>query len=137
VEAHIPESYIESLSGRLEMYRRIADIRSEEDAMDVTDELIDRYGDAPKSVAGLIQVALLRNQAGKMGFSEIKQQNGGLYFYSKTLDMKWIGDISDLFKGRVLVGAGEKPYVSLKLQPGDEILGVLKKALFVEKKTKN
>jgi transcription-repair coupling factor (superfamily II helicase) len=119
------------------MYRRIADIRSEEDAMDVTDELIDRYGDAPKSVAGLIQVALLRNQAGKMGFSEIKQQNGGLYFYSKTLDMKWIGDISDLFKGRVLVGAGEKPYVSLKLQPGDEILGVLKKALFVEKKTKN
>ncbi len=137
VEAHIPESYIESLSGRLEMYRRIADIRSEEDAMDVTDELIDRYGDAPKSVGGLIQVALLRNQAGKMGFSEIKQQNGSLYFYSKTLNMEWIGEISDLFKGRVLVGAGEKPYVSLKLQPGDEILGVLKKMLFAEKKTEN
>ena len=105
--------------------------------MDVTDELIDRCGDDRRSVGGLIQVELLRNRAGKMGFSENKQQNGSLYFYSKTLDMKWIGELSDLFKGRVLVGAGEKPYVSLKLQPGDEILGVLKKALFAEKKTEN
>ena len=53
IEAHIPERYIATNDGRLEMYRRIADIRSEEDALDVTDELIDRYGDPPKSVEGL------------------------------------------------------------------------------------
>ena len=47
VQAHIPEGYIESLSQRLEIYRRISDIRSQDDAMDVLDELIDRFGSLP------------------------------------------------------------------------------------------
>ena len=49
--------YIESLSQRLEIYRRISDIRSQDDAMDVLDELIDRFGEPPASVKGLIDVA--------------------------------------------------------------------------------
>ena len=52
VQAHIPEGYIESLSQRLEIYRRISDIRSQDDAMDVLDELIDRFGEPPASVKG-------------------------------------------------------------------------------------
>ena len=63
IDAHIPESYIYSVPHRLSMYRRIADVRTNEDAMDVTDELIDRFGDPPKSVLGLIEVSLLRNTA--------------------------------------------------------------------------
>ena len=57
IQAHIPDRYIENLSQRLEIYRRIADIRTREDALDVTDELIDRFPlpslpDAPTETAG-------------------------------------------------------------------------------------
>ena len=63
VDAHIPESYVESLTLRLDVYRRIADIRSNEDADDVIDELQDRFGKIPNSVLGLIDIALVRNKA--------------------------------------------------------------------------
>ena len=52
VQAHIPEGYIESLSQRLEIYRRISDIRDQDDAMDVLDELIDRFGGASRLSQG-------------------------------------------------------------------------------------
>lgn len=43
---------MESLSQRLDMYRKIAGVRNQEDEMDLLDELIDRYGEPPKSVQG-------------------------------------------------------------------------------------
>ena len=77
VQAHIPEGYIESLSQRLEIYRRISDIRSQDDAMDVLDELIDRFGEPPASVKGLIDVALIRNTAASLGIYEIWSLSAG------------------------------------------------------------
>ncbi len=58
-----PRATSSSLSQRLEIYRRIAEMETQEDAMDVTDELIDRFGEPPASVKGLLDVALLRNTA--------------------------------------------------------------------------
>ena len=60
MEAHIPESYIGELSQRIDVYKKIAAIQSEEDTMDVVDELIDRFGEPPQSVYGLVEVARLR-----------------------------------------------------------------------------
>jgi transcription-repair coupling factor (superfamily II helicase) len=132
--AHIPEDYIRDRGGRIEMYRRIADIRSDEDALDVTDELIDRYGDPPKSVGGLIQIALLRNQAGLCGLTEVKQQQGQLLLYPKELDMKWIACLSATYPQRVLVNAGNRPYLSLHLQPDEDVLSLLKEILHTSPK---
>ena len=61
--AHIPESYIESLSARLGIYKRIAAIRNDDDASDVIDELCDRFGEPPRAVMGHIDVSILRNKA--------------------------------------------------------------------------
>ena len=52
-DAYIPETYIESSSLRIDAYRKIASIQTEEDSRDVVDEFIDRYGDPPKPVMGL------------------------------------------------------------------------------------
>ena len=71
IDAFIPETYIESLPQRLAIYKRIADIRSDEDASDVIDDLIDRFGEPPASVEGLVKVALLRNSAADSGIYEI------------------------------------------------------------------
>lgn len=134
VQAHIPESYISNLSQRLEIYRRIADIRTRDDALDVTDELIDRFGDPPESVNGLIEIALLRNLASQLGIYEIKQQNDVLLLYKKQIDMKQVGALVSALRSRVMLNAGAKPYISVKIEPGatpldtlTEILGAIQK----------
>ena len=116
IQAHIPESYISDLNQRLEIYRRIADVRTRDDALDVTDELIDRFGEPPQSVNGLIEIALLRSRAESLGVTEVKQQGDALLFYRRSIDMKQVSALVSSLKKRVMVNAGANPYVSVKLQ---------------------
>jgi len=125
IQAHIPDHYISNLSQRLEIYRRIADIRTRDDALDVTDELIDRFGEPPQSVSGLIDVALLRNLASKLGIYEIKQQNDVLLLYKTQIDMKQVGALISSMRSRVMLNAGAKPYISVKILPGATPLDTL------------
>ena len=73
VQASIPASYIPDESLRLEAYRRIVGILDGEDAMDVTDELTDRYGDLPEEAVELISVAEIRAHAEYLGVSNISK----------------------------------------------------------------
>ncbi len=131
VQAHIPESYIENLSQRLEIYRRIADIRDHEDAADVIDELIDRFGEPPRSVQGLVDVVLLRNMANRAGLAEVKQQQTTLLLYPQSLDMQQVSRlVGGMKKGQVLFSAGSRPYISVRLL-NQEPLTVLEQALTV------
>lgn len=129
VQAHIPENYISNLNQRLDIYRRIADIRSFEDSSDVIDELIDRYGDPPASVKGLIDVALLRNLASDLGISEVKQQGEKLLLYKDDIRMEQISTLVSAMKSRVMISAGSRPYVSVKLLPDGEPLETLEEVL--------
>ena len=115
-DAHIPDDYIESLAGRLDIYRKIASLRSTEDSMDLIDELIDRYGDPPKAIQGLINVALIRNMASELTITEISQKNGIMFFYLKSADMEQIQALTSAFKGRVTVNGGEKAYIAVKMR---------------------
>ncbi len=129
IEAHIPEKYIDATTVRLDVYRMIADIRSDEDASDVTDELIDRFGDPPEAVMGLIRVALARNRAAGMGISDIKHGHGNLLFYFSAPDMEKISAITAALKGRVMLSAGAKTYLTVrpdkKLSMIDNVTAIL------------
>ncbi|MBQ9861661.1 MAG: transcription-repair coupling factor, partial [Clostridia bacterium] len=129
VSAHIPESYIATNAQRLDMYRRIADIRTEEDSLDVYDELIDRFGDPPAAVQGLVEVALLRNMAAAAGIYEVKQTADTLLLYQRTLDMSLGSKLNAALPGRVMINAGPKPYVAVKIKQGLSSLDVLREAL--------
>jgi transcription-repair coupling factor (superfamily II helicase) len=129
VQAHIPESYISDLNQRLDIYRRIADIRTRADALDVTDELIDRFGEPPASVNGLVQIALLRNRASGLGIREIRQQGDKLLLYRDSFDMKRIAALISAMRGRVMVNAGSRPYISVKIPAGTEPLAALEETL--------
>ncbi len=74
VDAHLPEDYITSERLRLEMYKQIAEIRTEADIEGVQAELIDRYGEPPQPVVSLLGVARLRNLAREHGIQEIVPQ---------------------------------------------------------------
>lgn len=126
VVAHIPESYVESLSLRLDVYKLIADIRTSEQASDVVDELIDRFGDVPKSVMGLIDVALIRNRAADMGIYEIKQNDTTLLMYIKDIKNPELIALVGRAKGNALLSAGTKPYVALRMKSKHEALACMK-----------
>ncbi len=117
VAANIPEGYITSAEQRMDIYRRIALIRSEAEADDLIDELIDRFGGLPPSVNALVQVALLRGEAGRAGISDISQKNGRLVFILEDFDMEKISLMYSTpeYKGRLKVEAGARPCVSLRL----------------------
>lgn len=124
VSANIPEQYVPSNEQRIDLYRRIAQIRTEEDARDMVDELIDRFGDPPASVDALISVALLRAAAAAAGISEIAQKNGTLLFTLTAFDLQRISAVCSRpeYKRKLLFSAGETPYFSLRLAPGEDVL---------------
>ena len=126
IVAHIPESYIESLSLRLDVYKLIADIRNKEQASDVVDELIDRFGDIPKSVMGLIDVALVRNMAASLGIYEIKQNDTSLLLYINDIKNPDLISLVAKSGGEALLSAGSKPYIALRVKTKGEPLETLK-----------
>ena len=117
IDAHIPEEYISSLNQRIDMYRKIMLVSEDSDKTDLIDELIDRYGDPPKSVVGLIDVSLLRNKAAHLGITEISQKNGAMYFYTEYLVPDQIVGLQKAYKGRIAFNGAGKSYVSVKISP--------------------
>lgn len=126
IQAHIPERYIQSLNQRLEVYRRISDIRSKEDSEDVIDELLDRFGDVPRAVMGLIDVALIRNVASQNGIYEIKQQNDSILMFVNNIKTEKVGKLLSENKGRAMLCATKKPYITLRMKEGETAVKVLK-----------
>lgn len=129
VQAHIPERYIENLSQRLDIYRRIAGIKNQDDALDVLDELTDRFGKPPVSVQGLIDIALLRNMASQIGIFEVKQRDDYIMLYREPMNMEFLEPLIKILKGRVKLSAGNKPYVSVKVTGKETPLQTLKQVL--------
>ncbi len=124
VAASIPDRYVPSPEQRMDLYRRIARVRTEEEADDLVDELIDRYGEPPKTVNNLLSVALLRAAAALCGVTDISQKNGCLLFSVPRFDLRQVSALcgSEAYRGRLLFSAGEKPYLSLRLRRGEDVL---------------
>ena len=125
VPAAIPERYIPAQEQRMDLYRRIARIRDQEDADDIIDELIDRYGDPPKGVTNLVSIALLRATAARLGISEIAQKES-LRFTMLHPDFQKVSALcgQEKYHRRLLFSAGEKPYLSLRLKKGENVLAL-------------
>ncbi len=129
IDAHIPDKYISSLNQRIEIYRRIMTVTADEDKYDLIDELIDRYGDPPKSVVGLIDVSLLRNKAAHLGITEISQKNGAMYFYTEYLTAEQVAALGSAYKGRITFNGSGKSYVSVKITPKQRPFDMMKAAV--------
>lgn len=143
IGAHIPEDYIEDLPARLQIYRRIAQIRTAEDAADVTDELIDRFGDPPSAVLGLIEIAQLRNRAAALKITEVSDKMGDMRVYFSYFELEDISQLIKKYNGRASVLGGDKPFVSVKKlktqKTADEFREFLAayEAIIEKKKAKN
>ncbi len=129
IDAHIPEKYISSLNQRIDVYRKIMLVNNDEDKTDLLDELIDRYGDPPDSVIGLVEVSMLRNKAAHLGITEISQKNGSMYFYTQYLSTEQIAALSMKYKGRITFNGSGKSYVSVRIPPKTKAFDMMKEAV--------
>jgi transcription-repair coupling factor (superfamily II helicase) len=80
VDAHVPHDYAPGERLRLQAYRSIAAVNSEEDIAQVREELTDRYGKLPEPVENLLMVAGLRLFARRCGISDITLQGANIRF---------------------------------------------------------
>ena len=132
LEAHIPEDYIADLSQRIDIYKKIACVYTREDYMDTMDELIDRFGEPPAAVAGLLEVALVRNGAARLGIREISQRGQNLLFFPEAPPtVESIVTLTQGMKGRVMVSGGQKPYFTVRPQKGQKPLEVIQEFIGV------
>lgn len=117
-----------------DLYRRMAAIRSQEDAEDLLDEIVDRYGEPPRGVLNLIDVALLRANARRLGIKDIKQKGTDVLFTLANLNFDTVSSLcaDPDYKNRVLFVANAKePTLRLKLASGVDSLKQSK--VFVER----
>ena len=126
VDAFLPEEYIPDPAGRIEAYKRIAAIETPGDAEDVLDELIDRYGDPPKSVQGLVDVSLVRVTAARAGITEIVQRGSQLVLYSSVVGPKQLGKAMEELPNRVQYSGIGRSCITVRLNRGEAPLVLLR-----------
>ena len=123
VSANIPESYIPSQSLRMEMYKKVSLIQSEEDKRDIEDEFTDRFGDMPRQTERLVEVALIRALASRCGVSRVRYRDGSLSFAAERFD---IAALSEAFASHpsLMLRQGDTPSLTYRLQRRQEPLTV-------------
>ncbi len=87
INANIPERYIHTSAGRMEMYKKISLITDAADLSDVLDELCDRYGEPPVEVQRLLWVAAARAYAATARIAKIDRKDGELRFHASPPDL--------------------------------------------------
>ena len=125
VTANVDKDYVARGEERMDLYRRMAAIRSQEDADDLLDEIIDRYGDPPKGVLNLIEIALLRANARKVSIRDIRQKAGEIQFTLGELNFQAFSDLCQetAYKNRVqLIASAKQPTMRLRLAAGVDSL---------------
>ena len=139
VSAVIPERYITNEVLRLQMYKKIAMVASDEDEAEMIDELIDRFGDIPRDTMNLIKISKIRSMAGMLGVREILQQGYKIIFRlweNVKPDASVMAALVSEYGERLMINGGREPYIRLTInrdEPVAAIEGFLKTAVSEKK----
>ena len=112
ISAYIPASYIKNEYQKLDIYKRISAIETQEESLDMQDELLDRFGDIPASVDHLLRIAALKGQAHRAYVTEvlINRQEVRLTLYGRAkLKAEEFPRLLAEYKGQLKMTGGEEP----------------------------
>ena len=116
--AYIPESYVPKSAQRMEMYKKISLIRDGRDRDDIADELTDRFGDPPRSVLRLLDVALSKAIATEAGFTKIEFNGDTLSIYAPSPDLAVWSEVMDGCGGMSVRARGGVTVISRRVRAG-------------------
>ena len=109
----------------MDLYRRMAAVRSQTDADELLDEIVDRYGDPPKGALNLIDIALLRARAAALGVADIAQRGRTIQFTLTQFEFEAIAALCGraAYQKRVFLSPkADKPILTLQLRAGENPL---------------
>ncbi len=111
VDAYLPKEYVSDDLMRLEMYKKIASIQSEENKEDLVDELIDRFGDLSQPVMNLISISALRSACASLAIDHVSQKDNALMMrFSISADIDLVRVLTAVRKHpEIQVLAGNPP----------------------------
>ncbi len=125
ISAYIPESFIASSAGRMELYKKISLISCPEDEGDILDEILDRYGEPPRQVMRLLEVALIKALCEELGFSKLECREDTLIFHTGKPDLAAWSELFLKYRGMRFAPTGDRVVYRFKGEPskvGKEIL---------------
>lgn len=122
VTSYIPEEYIQDSNQKIEIYQDIALCKNEEDIQNVTDEIIDRFGDMPGELENLIDIARIKYLAKALKISKIASKKTAVLITFAENQFSY--DIPKLVKeygNRLKFSAGIKPMITLEIGTNNEM----------------
>ena len=142
VTANIPNWYIENETLKLQMYKKIASVSTEEDEDEIIDEMMDRFGDVPRETLNLIRVSRIRSLAEELSVTRIFEQQGKVivaFAEKNPLSGYALMNVNDAFGMRAFVHGGKEPYIRLTTRPADKLSDCVRllQILYDERKREN
>ena len=128
-DAFLPEKYVPYPAQRMALYKKIALIATMEDLEDVTDELVDRFGEPTAPTQNLLMIALIHTLAVKCKITSIRQDNSEIHIYPQAIDFDRWAELADAFPGKLRILMSGDMHICLRLQKGDDALSLLYKML--------
>ena len=134
VDGYISPEYIADEEARLEIYQKISRVETENDAYEITDELIDRYGDVPQNVENLIKISRIRYVCAKCGISSVIEKKDSVQFmvtsdskafYAIIKSMAGGTDFMAKYGSRIKFISSDEPYLSYKLKGKESLDEIL------------
>lgn len=138
IDAYIPESYIPNEYQKLDVYKRIASIENEDEMDDMIEELIDRFGDIPRKVQQLLNIAGLKALAHSAYVTAVEQKGDAYQFtmYEKAkVQPQKIPGLLKAYNGSLVFKAETPPYFMYqkkgrsKKSKDEDVLELVKKVL--------
>ena len=118
VSSYISDDYIENTSQKIEVYQNIAIAKTEEDIMDVVDEVTDRYGNMPKEMENLLEIARIKMLCKQSGVFKISQKISNIVFYFDldSFHPEVIDELIKEYQDRIKFSPGAEPYITLRIK---------------------
>ncbi len=114
-DAFLPKNYIPSAPQRMDLYKRIARVETEDDYDDIIEELCDRYGEPSSAAVNLCRIARIRALGRMAGFTKIEEKDGSTRLYTTNIDPAAVQTLARTYPTLgVRVNLGQTPYIAVK-----------------------
>jgi transcription-repair coupling factor (superfamily II helicase) len=135
VDGYIPSTYIENEEQKIEIYKKIAATTSKEDIYDITEEIIDRFGNPPKQVDNLLKISYIKTLCKKLHVKSITQTGVTVNFelYSvNDLNQEIIGFLIENYNTKIKFDVSKEPVIKYKLDSTEQMLILAELEKFLE-----
>lgn len=118
-DAYLPKNYIPSAPQRMDMYKKIARIETEDDYNDVLDEICDRYGEPSSSAVNLCRIGYIKSLGGRADFRKIEESSGVIRLFPNEIHANAVTKLASSFpQTQMRVLLGNTPHIQLKCPRG-------------------